>query len=1236
MGTKPWKVHEGFSGHEFNPLSDFAYTEAYNSNVPITDLVARLFKDKYEYDLLSSTGTGPHLAVVLKVLSGPQAKTHSPDIITKSLFKAPEALSLLDNSARLRLKPGPIRVIAKVPNIHQMPWPSGIEDEFGISLFPEFVASKQIEHDSAMAKITEGALVWVDLSAPTSKTGILIGLHDTNFIAKIEEAKSASKAFDDTCTLPKVCAPSEVENLYAGSTSHKFKLTGPPIRKVKGKIKTGMYGDGFEQTKSHFDECLKHAGISFKHSIAGPTPDSKNAFVWVGHLNGNGANDLVDRPPGPGRETIIYASKTLDITSPIEIKYYFHDIAGFGFPWINGPETTVAEAKSSAKIANNDLRMKVAANLKDLIRDGRNFVLVIPEMLHSRGFGTKLGDVKRIKNYTKCSTVPRGETTKIDLIRTNMESVANRKAIPVIKDYLDSISDNKISGFIEKERVIKTFVDSGDLNIFHNEIIEVLQQYIYKNIAENIEYVSILAEGAGALSLAGSLPLVYDIPLNRIDFVPNGFDEVDRYSFFDYSNISEPEAEVLRNIPSYVLYKLFIEPSAKKDLEFNYIVDDAASFIPLNFGGGPGSKHFFDLLGRETEFVKNFKQGGSGAEKKFDFWVNNNINNNTSISCYVGGKKRLDYTFSMINKINAPHKSDTIPKVGMDYVPNHAQNISAKQKSAAASNYNIKIEQYKKKAAKFEEMLFALATGGLNSLCKISKYKVYCTDIGSNSYILKYGEESMFHRRYDEYLHAKIEIPKLEQLKEGHVILVEAGKDKVLIDTRLKEYEDLLKTIKANLEPAKAELAKLQIFKPGFFNSAQTAGTLGTISSASDLVGRQNAVEDIIKRLKGKQKSANPDCSLPEKCRSKPTPLGEFSSEGVELLEPSLFNCEGSRVQVVKKFDILSEWIPYYPKKDDFTFESQTSVYGKTSSKKVDMKTKVPDFKTATFKYKVRRGRGVVREETSPPVWSCVAPIFKEAYAAACEASNYIPFKIASGIKNGYAESGTFVSSYGLSINIDPFIAPYTRSIMSHSVFTGAWTPGIGDDEFLTFMGVFKLGAEFNAKNMYDRVPNYLPGVDVHGEVTHGNLQSLGWRRKMENLNGNSAQGIPTAETPAAAELEKYLVNQKLAGQCKGNYIVPPDANPTLWAIVFCEKSGAKWGNSQFLKRKQNGGVWTNAEKRFIADKYGIDNVVGRVRNISWPVSTFDNHSYFQFWSGAPLVTWDHIKKIAEAKGINQ
>ncbi len=106
--------------------------------------------------------------------------------------------------------------------------------------------------------------------------------------------------------------------------------------------------------------------------------------------------DFLDRPLGQGRETIIYARMTLDLTSPIEIKYYFHDVAGFCNAHINGPKTTIVQAESNVTNEGNDFREKIAPAIKDLNRDGRNYILVIPEMAHSRGYGTLSNDATRI------------------------------------------------------------------------------------------------------------------------------------------------------------------------------------------------------------------------------------------------------------------------------------------------------------------------------------------------------------------------------------------------------------------------------------------------------------------------------------------------------------------------------------------------------------------------------------------------------------------------------------------------------------------------------------------------------------------------------------------------------------------------------------------------------------------------------------------------------------------------
>ena len=56
--------------------------------------------------------------------------------------------------------------------------------------------------------------------------------------------------------------------LYVGHTDNDPAPTiGPPIRKIKGHIKTGIYGNGTPQTKAHFTEALNKAEASLKNKI---------------------------------------------------------------------------------------------------------------------------------------------------------------------------------------------------------------------------------------------------------------------------------------------------------------------------------------------------------------------------------------------------------------------------------------------------------------------------------------------------------------------------------------------------------------------------------------------------------------------------------------------------------------------------------------------------------------------------------------------------------------------------------------------------------------------------------------------------------------------------------------------------------------------------------------------------------------------------------------------------------
>ena len=102
-----------------------------------------------------------------------------------------------------------------------------------------------------------------------------------------------------------------------------------------------------------------------------------------------------------------------------------------------------------------------------------------------------------------------------------------------------------------------------------------------------------------------------------------------------------------------------------------------------------------------------------------------------------------------------------------------------------------------------------------------------------------------------------------------------------------------------------------------------------------------------------------------------------------------------------------------------------------------------------------------------------------------------------------------------------------------------------------------------------------------------------------------------------AYKYNKYMM------KAKGAPIVPPGANPILWVIIFCEKSGMRWGNGNFLKKRfYFGNTWSQSERKLIAELFGIPRVVERVQAISWN-SNIDDHMHFQYWAGTNnLIKW--------------
>ena len=400
----PWTERKILDQFETNPLSQQIFESRYDGDRSSLYQIKKLFMEKYSYDIMS--GTGPYIAVVLKVLSGPQANNSAAtnDNLTNTFNHESLRDPTFKNRKSVTQDP-PVRVIARIPEFDiDIDWPRDNKDEARIASHSEFHAAPNKNSVNDIDKIKPGDLIWVSYNNTDDTKGFsgkapgrIIGLHEPSNFNEVDTRQSSQMTYNPPCkSIRQLEGPAG--GLYVGQTVANPNInSGPPIRKIKNRIKTGMFGNGTIQTKVHFDQAMRMADTSFKHGISGPAPDSNNAFIWTGHLKSNGYLDLLDRPVTLGRETIIYAPMMLDLSSPIEIKYYFHDEGGFGHSWIHGPNCTTADAINVPN--GNDFKEHIGPAIKDMIKDGRNFILVIPEMAHSRGFGTTFSMSGKISQF---------------------------------------------------------------------------------------------------------------------------------------------------------------------------------------------------------------------------------------------------------------------------------------------------------------------------------------------------------------------------------------------------------------------------------------------------------------------------------------------------------------------------------------------------------------------------------------------------------------------------------------------------------------------------------------------------------------------------------------------------------------------------------------------------------------------------------------------------------------------
>jgi hypothetical protein len=1242
-GTTPEnKTHyyEKLDPDDVQGVASDIFSARFQYGQSLESTLAEIFREHYSYDI--QEGTGPYPAVVLDVVSGPQVKDSASAkgrINTKSLNIKNWPNPLYRDREASNMPP-PVIVVAKIPRFDiDIGWPKDAGDQKRIDIHGEYY---QFREDTTLGQIEVGSVIWVSydknyngISFDGRPVGKIVGVHKVKSFSDIKTKISPKLASRPECQLARNLR-SPAGGFYVGHTdADPNPDLGIPIRKIKGNIRTGMYGNGTPQTKVHFEQALAQSEISTKHKTPGPAPGPNNAFIWIGTLRNNGYMDLLDRPISQGRETIIYAPMSLDLNSPIEIKYYFHDVGGFGNAHINGPTTTIPQAEANVTNETNDFREKIAPAIKDLNRDGRNYILVIPEMAHSRGYGTPSNDSARIESLSLGEDVGAGAGTRFNTLRARIKD--NVKAN--VKEYLNKlpIESNKVllqvTPLIERE--FSTFDGSftgGEFEKFQREVFGVLDEHLGA-VSDQIEFYSIVGDGLGGITIAG---ILHDIP-------NNGTHNIGKESFIGaFAGDSRLRIDYItdKNLDAPGFYDAFfggpVSPSSKIYENFISLRAAASPYTEFNYISSPTPKkqnHFFDSVGKIADYRKFSNKTSGEGQRKFSFTATNDATSTSGVSFHVSSEKnKVGYAFSMVNDFlpafrNYPAKADANINLldTPNSVPDHAYALATKPSPGDFEKLLKKEQELQPPISFFEDMIDKYVSPSLHGgidienadwICTKPKYAVFCKDG-----VVDRDQNSAFMNGYKQYLKQKQELAEIQLLKQGEVAIQALSGFRNELIKEKDSYEQLLESAKNDIYVKNSEgISTIDRWRSlgkkfDLFYHMDAFGGLtwkNKIFALAGQIAARDAYEKIVTKIKSAINNTEPErVQRPKDCVEPPKKIAEVTGDAPQQAtsrEPDN-NCSDIKLATPSTFAELSTLIPYFPKKADF----------KVSGAKSKNKTKihsVPGYKTSTFKYQARGNTGNLTFKESPRVWACLSELIQKGMKEASAQSKYYPFEITTGIRGlvdpkaagttAYS-SGISLHSFGLAIDIDPFITGYKNNDkLLNSVFTGAWTPGLIDVHGLELwrLGVFSMSPSILKKNAFEGV--------------NRPRMAENWKEAPSRYygGGESSTGRP-----------KY---NKIMNASKGSLIVPPGANPTLWVLVFCEVTGMRWGNGLFLKRRYNGGKkWSDAEKKRIDEIYKINNLVDRIKAISWR-SGIEDHMHFHYWGGGSIVKWKEIEATSE------
>lgn len=326
-------------------------------------LVRRTIQRNYIPDAI--TNTGPYKAIVLRVDNENSKEPIAGSWLTGYLGK-------LFGNKILKF----VHVKARVPELHSMlPIPNSLglnsDDHAVIDMYPTFIAQ---DENTDIPEV--GSLIWVDFGNKTNFT-------DPIYIKPVLNSKTNAESggivsAEEVHTA--ICGGEFNSEVPEGDTvrgnnialSHSGKIILPRGRK-KSILKENKVLRG--------NRCSSEIIDKWEESI------KVNGFpgiTWIGNISSNGIE--VPKHNRGKRDTIIYSPNTTDFSVPIELMYFFHSSGGFN--------------------NSHDFRNRIALQISQLVKEKRNFVLIIPELPWS--FDSNKDQFNDKDNFSRFDSTIRG------------------------------------------------------------------------------------------------------------------------------------------------------------------------------------------------------------------------------------------------------------------------------------------------------------------------------------------------------------------------------------------------------------------------------------------------------------------------------------------------------------------------------------------------------------------------------------------------------------------------------------------------------------------------------------------------------------------------------------------------------------------------------------------------------------------------------------------------------------